>query len=442
MTEPARYSAGRGVRRDAFLLIAGRITAAACGFIQIPIALRHLGPEVFGIWITLIGLLWTLAGFDFGLGYALQNRIGQALARDRPDVAAELARSGRRALIRIALLAVLPATALVLWGDWLAWFNIEQPQIAETVRISATLVLGTVIVALPAALATRVAAAAQLTGLSGAWTAVVSVGALGLVMTSAALDLGLPAFIATACLAALLPHVGTNLSLRRRFAWLRAPGGAPALSREVWRESGLFFLPQLGASFITSFAPVLVAIFAGPVLAGGFGVLQRLFSFLLQLHALCLQPTWPAYTHAAARQDYAGARRLYVRSWLVTAVVIAVLILILAPFTERLLHLWLRGDVPPLTRALIWGVAGWHALQLAGVPPAMLLNGVGRPAVTAWSTIACLLLTLALSAGIGPRAGALGIVLALALPYALVNLPVVLRGAAAALRDMKTPSPR
>lgn len=441
MADPANYSVWTEVRRGAIILIAGRITAATCGLIQVPIVLRHLGAEEFGIWITLSGVLWTLSGFDFGLGYALQNRLGIALAQGRSDDAVTLVRSGRRALTRIALLTTPPAMALVLWGDWLAWFNVTTMQLDSTVRSSAAIVLVTVLLSLPASLATRIAAAAQLTWLNGAWTAAVSVGALAVVAGSAKLGLGLPAFITAACMIALLPHLGIGLSLCRRFPWLRRPARAATISREIWRESALFFLPQLGASFINAFAPVLVAVFSGPVMAGSYGILQRLFGFVLQLHTLCLQPTWPAYTHATARQDHAGAHQLYRRSWFITALMIAALLIGLTPFTERLLELWLRGSVPPLTLSLIWAVALWHALQLSGLPSAMLLNGFGRPGVTAWSTLGCLILTLALSAWAGPRAGALGIVLALALPYALLHLPVVILGARAALKNMKNNSP-
>lgn len=436
MVDSVKGSSWNEVRRGALLLIAGRLTAAACALVQIPIVLHHLGTEQFGIWIALSGILWTLAGFDLGLGYALQNRIGEALAHERLSDAAMLVRGGRKALFRMALLALPPAIALVLWGDWLGWFNVESAHLDVPVRTSSAIVFATVIASLPASLATRIAAAAQLTWLNGVWMAAASLVALALVAAGAALDLGLPTFITAACLIALLPHIGVWLSVRRRFAWLAGRGDAGAIPREVWRDSALFFVPQLGANFTSSLAPVLVAFFAGPLMAGGYGVLQRLFGFAQQLHALCLQPMWPAYTHVAARQDCASARQFYRRSWLITLLAIAALLLILAPFTYTLLELWLSDRVPPLTLPLIWAVALWHALQLSGVPPAMLLNGVGRPGVTAWSTVACLLLTLGFSAWMGPQWGALGVVLALALPYALLNLPVIMLGARRALDDM------
>ena len=59
----------------AAMLIAGRVTSAACGLIQVPFALAHLGNEAFGLWTALTGLLWSLGILDLGLGYALQNRL-------------------------------------------------------------------------------------------------------------------------------------------------------------------------------------------------------------------------------------------------------------------------------------------------------------------------------------------------------------------------------
>src|SRR5260221_8158230 len=99
MNRPAaRIRNWRTLGAGALLLTAGRATVAACGLVQVPMALHHLGPERFGVWIALSGLLWTLSSVDGGIGFALQNRIARLLAQENRGEAAAVSRVGLRRL--------------------------------------------------------------------------------------------------------------------------------------------------------------------------------------------------------------------------------------------------------------------------------------------------------------------------------------------------------
>ncbi len=51
-------------------------------FILVPLLLKLLGSQNYGVWVTFTSLLVWIGLFDFGLGYALKNTVTKSLAKD------------------------------------------------------------------------------------------------------------------------------------------------------------------------------------------------------------------------------------------------------------------------------------------------------------------------------------------------------------------------
>lgn len=414
-----------GLGRGATMLVVGRLVSAACGLVQVPIVLAQLGPEKFGVWVALVGIIWTVSACDGGLGFALQNRIATLLAGGQEQEAAGLGRRGLRLLWGVAAVVALCGAALAALGDWNTWLGVSASGDRLEVKAAVAIGFAAATLCIPLSLATRLAAARQQTWLTGWWTALASVLGLAAVIGAAITRQTLIGFTLAACVLPIGPAVGTWLHLKHRGEWFSRPTVVAVRPAGLWRESAAFFLPQVGAAFLGSFVPTLVALVSGPAAAATYGVLQRLFGLGLQMQTLALQPTWPAYTHAVARQDPAAARRLYHMSLYGSAAGAAALFLVVPLVTPQILSLWLGGNAPLVAAPLLWTVAGWHALQFLGQPAAMLLNGAGRPGVVAVSTLASIAMTLLLCPFLGGSHGTIGVVAALAIPYLAFNLPVV-----------------
>lgn len=82
--------------------------------LSVPLTVRYLGTERYGVWLTISSLLTWMALTDFGLaGYALVNVIAEADGRDDREVACEYASSAFWSLIAISGMLTL-AVALSL----------------------------------------------------------------------------------------------------------------------------------------------------------------------------------------------------------------------------------------------------------------------------------------------------------------------------------------
>ncbi|MBI5769148.1 MAG: hypothetical protein HZA93_15245 [Verrucomicrobia bacterium] len=409
---------------SAATLVAARVVSAACALVQVPIALGALGPGWFGLWIGLTGLLWTFGSLDFGLGNALQNRIASLVATGREAEAASLLHDGRRWLRWVGVALAVAGVPLVRWGRWPEWLGVADTAGGLALTPALALVFAGAALHVPLSLAARVAAGVQRMEVTGLATAGGSVLSLGLVAVAAWQRWPFAAYVGISAVAFVAPHLATWWWLRRQLAWLRTSAPARGAAAGLVAESATFFALQLSATVTGAFTPMLVVLFAGPAAAAAYGVLQRLYSLATQVHSLALAPAWPAYTHADARGQAEFARRTFRATWVLTLAAFVGPTLALTPLVPALVRLWLGERAPMIEPALLWAVAGWHVLQFCGQPLAMVLNGVGRIAANTAAGWASVAVSLVLCAQLGPRWGASGVMLALAIPFALVNLPV------------------
>jgi O-antigen/teichoic acid export membrane protein len=69
--------------------VAARVLGIACQLLQVPIAMKALGAEAFGLWMTLTGIGAMIMFADLGVGQSAQNKLAEAFAAGRRDSAKE-----------------------------------------------------------------------------------------------------------------------------------------------------------------------------------------------------------------------------------------------------------------------------------------------------------------------------------------------------------------
>jgi len=427
---PRATQAG-SLRLGAGFLMGGRAVTALCGLIQLPVVYRGLSLDDFGLWVALVGLLWTCSSLDGGLGFALQNRLSSALARGQGPEASVTLRTGLLLTLGLSCLVFLCLLILSLSVDWMSWFHLDgalrtKPSVGSLVLLAMAAAM-----TLPSTLAARVATAVQKTWISGLWTMVSSSLMLAVVLL---IPPSLGGYLAASCLPLLLPGVLTFIHLWLQETWLRTPSGQHFAWKGLTRESLLFFSPQLGAAFAGAFLPALVAAHAGLQAAAVYGILHRLYSLAQQMLSLALQPVWPAYTHAFTLGQHAQLRALLKKSSLLCGLGFMLPMALGTVLVPTVLRLWLGPSAPVVDATLLWFVCLWNLLMLAGQPPSILLNGTGRLWGVAFTSWLWMLLAWLLASPLSASLGGAGVILALTLAYGAAYLPVVWTQALGILR--------
>jgi O-antigen/teichoic acid export membrane protein len=331
--------------------------------------------------------------------------------------------SGAASLGFLTLMILIVGLPTIYLGEWSRLFHLTEPHLIVQARSALAVVVIFFAAGLPLNATARLAASVQKGWIHASWIAIGSVISLALVVLATRVGAGLTAFLAFACLAPLIQGVGLHFHMLHTLGWshARPPFLSRAERRRLFATSFLFSAPQLGLALVQALPPVALTMTAGPVSAGAFNILQRLFSPLSQGQQLLLAPLWPALAEAHARGDAAWLQRGLRFSLMATALFAGGLAGV-AWQAPRLISWWIgRGTeaTEPMLRAM---TALWSIALMAGQPLLYFLLGVGRlRGLAVYGTVGYGLAMAALVAA-GYRWGASGALAGAAVSYSVVVL--------------------
>jgi O-antigen/teichoic acid export membrane protein len=417
--------------------IVARVISVFCTLAQVPIALRYLGADGFGLWMTLNGIAGLLLVADLGLSLGAKTIIAQAFGRGDVLGCQAIARESFIQAAKLGAAVAIVGTALAWAFDWRTVLGPLSPGLAQQLPWALTALAFCAGAALPTGIGVSLAAAVQLTWVQHLATAVGGALTLLIVAAGAAANLSWLTIV-IACLA--LPAVinaSIGWGVLRHLGWRTSTPSSASVAqrRELWHLSRWFLLPQLGSLFMVLSVPVVIAGFGGPIAVAAFNLLQRVFGIVNQAHWMALLALWPAYGDAHARSDYSWMKAAYRKSWQATVLLFVPGTVILAALMPLLVRFWVGAGKIDLSPTLVWVSAAWFVLQLLGQPPAVLLNGVGRlRTVALYGTLGHLLSLVLMVVG-GRMAGPSGVVAGMTIGYFLIGFPITLTQAGRALKE-------
>ncbi len=356
-----------------------KVFSVLCTLAQVPIALRYLGNDAYGLWIALISLTTLFNFVDFGLGVGMQRVMAEAFGRDDDATVRRAFFSGAAALTLLALATVVIGLPLALLFDWGKTLRITEPILLPQTGAALVLSLCAWALALPLNAVSRLAAAVQRGWLHAGWLAAGSALALAATAWAAHAGWGFLAFLAAATLVPVAQGVGLWIHLWIALHWPWR--GVALLPRSELRAllgtSALFTPAQLGLALTQAAPPLALTLAAGPAATTAFNLLQRLCSPLAQAQLILFTPLWPALAEAHARGDAAWIRRTGRRALLATAA-LALALPVVTAFSHPVIRWWVGPATILPAMSLAWLACAWAILQLAVLALMYFLVALGR----------------------------------------------------------------
>ncbi len=368
---------GRNILNTGSWSLAAKVAAAANLFVSVPFVLAALGPARFGAWATLVSLI-TFAGFlDFGFSNGAMNLIAGAKGRRAEAEVSAILRESSRALVQIAAALVVFVVAALAWVPWHRVLGLDAAASGEG-RFTVGVVLFSIVAAIPLNLAHRAQLGLGRGDRSFRWQAIGQLAALAAVIVSAKFNGSLVALTAAAVATPLLASAANTYLLWRSLEPDIQPAtldhGARANIRNVIRREGLsFFGLQLAAALAFSADLPLISMLRGPVDAGAFAIVLRLFSTIPLALSLVWAPLWPIYRQALAEGNHAWVKHTFRRS-LVAALTFSSMsaVVLVLGFNDIVLH-WLGHPLAAPVLLLV-GFGTWCVIEAAGTALATFLN--------------------------------------------------------------------
>ena len=388
-----------------------RVISIIGTLVTVPLALHHLGRDVYGLWLAITSLTALTGIADLGVGNGLVNAVAAANARaDRNEIRRQTASAGA-ALTAAAL--VIGAVFALVYGriDWAALFNVSTADAARSAGPAVAVFAVCLLAMLPLSLVQRIQLGLQEGYVAGLWTAAAAaVGLVGVVVGILA-GASLPWLVLAQSGAPAVLALANGIVLYRRKPWLRARLHDVTLpaATALARAGGLFFVIQVAIAVAYESDAIIVSQILGADAVPSYAVPMRLFAFAPVALGLVLTPLWPAYRDASVRGDDAWVRTALRRSLLLAAAVNIPFTIVLVAAGRPIIRAW-AGDVVTPSALLLAALACWALLNTIGGPLAVLLNGLGAIKFQAICAAAMMVANVGISIALTHALGVSGVV--------------------------------
>lgn len=303
---------------------------------------------VLGVWYTVVSVMGWILNFDLGVGNGLRNKLVIALVNDNKVETRQLISSAYYSVGGACLLFCALSAFCVDYIDWNAVYGISASVMTrETLKTVTFIVLCGMALQLLLKNVTAILYAMQLSAVNNFINLCVSVLQLLFILSFPAMDANqaLQAMAvaysvvsnAPVAIATIILFVGPFSFARPSIRFV-----TKAATKQVFGLGMMFFGAQLLYMFIVNTNEIFISSLFGSSHVVDYQVYYKLYSLVGTLMSLALTPVWSAVTLAIAQKETSWLRRLFRRLELF-GLVIAILELLLVPFTQELFNIWL-GD--------------------------------------------------------------------------------------------------
>lgn len=358
--------------------VAARAVSVAVRLLMIPLALRLLGPERYGLWLSVGSLLAWLGFVGPGLGFGLINAVSEARGRDDTDTIRRHVSTAVFTLLAIGALLLMLSPLLPAIPELPALLGVTgRADLLDDTR--ALLMATAVLFALSFALEFVVPLCSGLQEgyLSSIAATAASFGILGGVIV---LEIG-GGTLVTFALVVGLPPILANLALALYVLRVRHPELWPS-----WRLfdrasfttllgfGGWMFMTQVGDMAIFQSANILIASHFGPGEVPRYAVPASVFLNVSSLCFLMVQPYWPALKEATVRGDWEFIRITTSRTLKMRMALMAAAATFIVAAGPPLIRAWAGEETVP-NRTLLLTMSVYYLLMtLSGHYVVLLLS--------------------------------------------------------------------
>lgn len=364
-----------------------RILSVCSPLVVIPLALDLMGPDSYGVWVTMTAVTSMFLWADLGLGNGLMTRTSHALAvgdlaQARQVIASAYAMLGGLALGVMTVLLVL--TTFVPWEDVLNSGSSEAGAIA-------TITLGAFVLNVPLSLIQRVQYSLGEVALSNVLFAA---GPLLTIIGAIAANQAQ----VTATEAVVLMTTGPLVAsvLATAVTVVRHPDLVPGrgslaldTTRALFTLGSLYLAIQVLSAVALNADNVIIAQVRGAADVVDYSIVARMFMIAGLVISLANLPLWPANAEALAKGDRGWVERTTFKMTVLSGGCMLGIGVALVFCARPFVHAWVGPEVEVPRTLLIGFALFWIAVAVAS-PAFMVANAVSklRPQLVGWSIFA------------------------------------------------------
>ncbi len=344
--------------------------------ISVPLTLTYLGPERYGMWMTISSVILMIGFADLGMGLGLLNAVSEAHGQEDRQAAAGYVSSGFFMLSGLAALILIFFVMAYPWVPWPRIFNVKNLLASQEAGPVMAAFMVFFVLNLPLGVVQRVQLAYQEGFLNSLWESAGKIlGLMGLFLVIY-LKAGLVWLVLVVAGGPVLAWlVNSIVVFNYQHPWLRPrlKNCNSAFARKIFKIGLSFFALHMLVKLTYSSDNLIIAQLLGAEAVSQYAIPAQMFGLCLIIMNMVIGPLWPAYSEAMARGEIAWAEKTLNRTLVVLLIVVGIpsgLLVILGPW---LLKLWVGNKITP-SFPLLLGFGIWTLILSIGGSMSMFLN--------------------------------------------------------------------
>lgn len=381
----------------------------------IPVIINYLKPTTYGIWIALSSIIGWFGFFDIGLGHGLRNRLAEALA------------TGKKELARIyvsttyAILSIIISVVLILFyvtNPYLNWNKIlnvgNEVTLEGELSVLALLVFTFFCIQFVMKLITTILTADQRQAKVGVVDLISRALSLFIILIlvetteASILYLGVimsfvPLVVLVVC--SIWYYNGKYKSLRPSWKYIDF-----TKAKDLFSLGIKFFVIQISSILLYQTNTIIITQLFGPEKVTSYSVTFQYFSVLMMFSSIILTPFWSAFTEAWTKNELEWIEKIMSKLFRVWVGILFLGIIMLL-LSKHIFYIWIGDNVSiPYTMSAL--VAIWILMNTWISIFSHFLNGIGKLKLQLFVSISGALFNIPLSIYLGMELGVLGVLLA------------------------------
>ncbi|MBM6593022.1 lipopolysaccharide biosynthesis protein [Microvirga pudoricolor] len=396
----------------------------------VPLSLRYLDKEQYGIWVTLTSLTGWLTFFDIGIGNGLRNRLAEALTRNQLVEARELVSTAYAfvgALMALLWVVFLMASSFINWPKIFGVNDVGERELRLACMVVVSLFFAQIILSL----INSVLNAHQKNSRTGLIVLIINLSSLcGVYILVLTAQTSFLLFCVVQSAVTALTYLTINLY----YYYNDFPDIAPSIPyvnlsklKSIMSLGAQFFIMQMATVILYQTNNILIARWFGPSAVTDYNISYRYFNVISMAFSIIAAPLWSSFTEAHTQKDYIWIQTT-VRRMIVLWIMMQACILIMVMNANWIYRAW-TGDVTDISFSLSVANAIYVSLYAWNTVFITLLNGVGRIRLQFLLTLVVLAVFFPLTYGLAIVAGkgVVGIVWANCLCMAVFSIQAPLQ---------------
>ncbi|MCB0452925.1 MAG: MATE family efflux transporter [Aequorivita sp.] len=359
-----------------FLYKSGSIIA---NFIMVPLTIKFLDNENYGVWLTLSSFIAWFTFFDIGLGHGLRNKFAEARANNDSESAKGYVSTAYFTIGAICVIFVFLSLLISFNVDWTKIFNTSNALYGQ-LELLMPIVFACFGLRLIFTLITSIYTADQHHSMQGKISFIIAVGSLVLIwLLTKTSKSSLFLFGAVFSLFPVLILFILNLyAFSTKFKQFKPKWRN--VKREYFKSIfglGLsFFVIQISVIVMFSTDNFIITQLFSPAEVVPYNIAYKYMGISSMVFTMVLVPYWSSITDAYVKEEFDWIKNAMKNliKFAIIAVILIVIMVLIAPYIYKI---WI-GDLVEVPVVLTVCMAAYFAITVLYAPFNYFINGVGK----------------------------------------------------------------